>query len=240
MLCEYFRYIDLEGVYEDIEAFSSYQKNEFSNIPDQFSDTLQTVFEDLAEVTCQDNERWKSLAPIELAAEVGDVIEADLEKIAMAAEITLPGPRTSISKTTEKLTTLSIHASFGDFDYWQKTSLLAYQYDILCWLYSKGKLSESFQVYELILRTYGELSAKYALNLTFIKQTEMASNIARERANKRHASTNKKKTELLDEWVKTGSEYKSRADFCRVVSRLRGLKERTAQEWIQAFERERT
>lgn len=240
MLCEYFRYIDLEGVYEDMEAFSSYETHKLSNIPDQFADTLQTVFEDLAEVTCQDNEEWKNLEPIELAAEVGDVIEGDLERLAMAANITLPGPRTSASKTIEKLTTLSIHASFGDFDYWQKNSLLAYQYDILCWLYSKSKVSEAFEVYELLLRTFGELSAKYALNLAFHKQNEMASNIARERANKRHASTNKKKTELLDEWVKTGAEYKSRADFCRVVSRLRGLKERTAQEWIQAYERERT
>ncbi|MBF8792085.1 hypothetical protein IRZ70_04650 [Pseudomonas monteilii] len=240
MLCAYFRCIDLEGVYRDLEAFSAYEIHKLSNIPDQFADTLQTVFEDLADVTCQDNEAWKNLEPIELAAEVGDVIEGDLERLAIAASISLPGPRASASKTIESLTALSIHASFGDFDYWQKNSLLAYQYDILCWLYSKKKFAEAFEVYELLLRTFGELSAKYALNLAFHEQNEIASNIARERAQKRHASTNKKKTELLDEWSRTGAEYKSRADFCRIVSRRDGMKERTLQEWIQAYERERT
>ncbi len=240
MLCEYFRHIDLEGVYEDLEAFTAYEIHKLSNIPEQFADTLQSIFEDLADVTRQDNEEWDTLEPIDLAAEVGDVIEGDLERLAIAANITLPGPRASASKTIEKLTTLSVHASFGDFDYWQKSSLLAYQYDILCWLYSKGKIPEAFEVYELLLRTFGELSANYAVNLAFQKQNEIASNIARERAQKRHASTNKKKTELLDEWVKNGAEYKSRADFCRIVSRRDGMKERTLQEWIQAYERERT
>lgn len=239
MLCEYFRYIDLKGVYEDMEAYAAYETHKLSNIPEQFADTLQTVFENLVDVTCHDNEAWRTLEPIDLAAEVGDVIEEHLERIATAANMTLPRPRSPVSKTIEKLTALSIHASFGDSDYWEKNSLLAYQYDILCWLHSKGKISETLQVYELLLRTFGELSAEYAVNLELHKQREKSSNIARERANKRHALTNKAKMKLLEEWDRTGSEYKSRADFCRIVSRGHGLKERTAQEWIQAYERER-
>ncbi|MEE1923198.1 hypothetical protein V0R50_13080 [Pseudomonas sp. 148P] len=239
MLCEYFRYIDLEGVYEQLAAYSSHETYSLSNIQEQFAETLSSVFEDLSYITCEDDAVRDKLKPIELAALVGDTIEEDLDRLAAAANISMPGPRSSTGTVISKLTTLSITSSFGDFDYWQKTSFLAYQYDFLCWLYSKGKFAEGFEVYEMILRNFGEISAKYALNLSFAKQNEIASNIARERAQKRHASTNKKKTELLDEWVRTGAEYKSRADFCRIVSRREGLKERTAQEWIQAYERER-
>jgi hypothetical protein len=239
MLCEYFRYIDLEGVYEQLEAFAMHETDRLSNIQEQFLDTLQTVFEDLAYIACKDDEAWKQLEPIDLAAEVGDVIEGDLERFAAVANITLPGPRSSAKTAINQLTILSIHASFGDFDYWQKTSLLAYQYDLLCWLYSKGKTAEAFEVYELILRTFGELSASYALNLSFTKQSEIVSNIARERAQKRHASTNTKKTALLDEWDRSSAEYKSRSDFCSIIGRRSGVKERTLYEWIQRHERER-
>lgn len=240
MHCQYFRYIDLEGVYEELEAFMESDTYTLANIPNQFSDTLQTVFEELAYVAFESEEAWKELEATSLAAAVGDVIEADLERMAHVADITLPSRRSTANIAIEKLTTLSIHVSFGEFDYWQKHSLLAYQYDILCWLYSKGKIAEAFDVYELILRTFGELSASYALNLAHTKQSEIASNIARERAQKRHASTNMKKIELLNEWTKTSTEYKSRSDFCRIVGRRAGVKERTLYEWIQTHERERT
>jgi len=241
MLCEYFRYIDLEKVYEQLDSFNSLENSKLSNIQEQFTDTLSFCFEELGYIALgqADENDWRNLPPIEVGAEVGDIIEANLEQIAIAAEITLPSRRASATTAIEKLTTLSIHASFGEFDYWQKTSLLVYQYDLLCWLYSKDKIKEAFEVYELILKTYGELAASYALNRSFEQQSEVASNIARERAQKRHASTNKVKTELLSEWDKTSGEYKSRADFCRIVARRDGIKERTLQEWIQSYERDR-
>ncbi|MGF7115520.1 hypothetical protein QF017_005038 [Pseudomonas laurylsulfatiphila] len=241
MLCEHFRYIDLENIYEQLDSFNSLESSKLSNIQEQFTDTLSFCFEELAYVAQdQDDENdWRSLPPIQVGTDVGDIIEANLEQIATAAEISLPSRRASATTAIEKLTTLSIHASFGEFDYWQKTSLLVYQYDLLCWLYSKDKIKEAFEVYELILRTYGELAASYALSHSFEKQIEIASNIARERAQKRHAPTNKIKTELLTEWDKTSGEYKSRADFCRIVARRDGIKERTLQEWIQSYERDR-
>lgn len=242
MLCEYFRYIDLEKLYEQLDSFNSFESSKLSNIQEQFTDTLSFCFEELAYIALgqDDEDAWKNLPAIQVGADVGDIIEADLERIALVAEITLPSRRASATTAIEKLTTLSIHASFGEFDYWQKTSLLVYQYDLLCWLYSKDKIKEAFEVYELILKTYGELAASFALNRSFEKQSEIASNIARERAQKRHASTNKVKTELLAEWYKTSSEYKSRADFCRIIARRDGIKERTLQEWIQSHERDRS
>lgn len=238
MLCEYFRYIDLEKLYEQLDSFNSFEISKLSNIQEQFTDTLSFCFEELAHIALDqdDEDAWKNLPAIQVGADVGDIIEADLERIALLAEITLPSRRTSATTAIEKLTTLSIHASFGEFDYWQKTSLLVYQYDLLCWLYSKDKIKEAFEVYELILKTYGELAAIYALNRSFERQGQIASNIASERANKRHASTNKVKTALLAEWDETSAGYKNRSDFCRIIAKRDGIKERTLQEWIRIHE----
>lgn len=242
MLCEYFRYIDLEKLYEELDSFNSFESSKLSNIQEPFTETLSFCFEELAYIALgqDDEDAWKKIPAIQVGAHVGDIIEADLERIALAAETSLPSPRAHVKTAIEKLTTLSIHASFGEFDYWQKTSLLVYQYDFLCWLYSKHRIEEAFYVYELILKTYGELAASFALSRAFERQSEIASNIARERAQKRHASTNKVKTALLAEWDQTYAEYKSRADFCRIIARRDGIKERTLQEWVQNHEKERS
>lgn len=242
MLCEYFRYIDLEQVYEQLEDFNSYTGPGLANIQWQFWDTLASHFEDMAEAIFDEHgdEEWREMPAIQVAAEIGDNIESDLEKIAMVAEITLPSQRTSGKTAIEKITILSIHATFGEFDYRQKSSLLVYQYDLLCWLYSKDRISEAFQIYELIMRTQGELAAIYALSKSSTIQTEHVSNLARERANKRHAPTNKVKADLISEWVKTSTGYKSRADFCRIVSQREGLLYRTVYDWIARHDGSKT
>ncbi|WP_448645641.1 hypothetical protein [Pseudomonas mohnii] len=242
MLCEYFRYIDLEQVYEQLEDFRSFTGPGLANIQWQFWDTLSSHFEDMAEAVFDEygDEAWKKVPAIQVAAEIGDNIESDLEKIATVAEITLPSRRSTGKTVIEKITILSIHATFGDFDYWQKSSLLIYQYDFLCWLYSKDRISEAFQIYELILRTQSELAASYALSVSSISQTEQVSNLARERANKRHAPTNKVKADLITEWDKTSTEYRSRADFCRIVSQREGLLYRTVYDWIARHDRSKT
>lgn len=242
MLCEYFRYIDLEQVYEQLEDFTYYTGPELANIPWQFGETLASCFEDIADAVFGQygDDAWRELPAVQVAAEVGDNIESDLEKIAAIAEITLPARRASAKTVIEKITILSIHASFRSFDYWQTSSLLLYQYDILCWLYSKKKISEAFQVYELILRTFGELSASFALSISSESQTRAVSDLARERAKKRHAPTNKIKSDLLSEWDMSSAEYNSRADFSRIVSQRDGLLYRTVYDWIASHDRRKT
>lgn len=239
MLCEYFRYFDLEKVYEQLDDFAFYTGPGLANIPWQFGETLSSCFEDMAEAVFEkyENGWWREFPAIQVAAEVGDNIEADLEKIAAIAEITLPSRRASAKTVIEKIETLSIHASFGSFDFPQTSSLLIYQYDFLCWLYDKNKISEAFQVYELILRTYGELSASFALSSSSERQTREMSNLARERARKRHAPTNKIKFDLLAEWDENFAGYESRADFCRIVSQRDGLLYRTVYDWIASHDR---
>jgi len=243
MLCEYLRYIDLQEIYEQLDEFNSHAIHGLSNIQWQFWDTLSSIFEDVADAVFDEyeskpgDESWRKIPAIQVGAEVGDNIESDLEKIAMIAGIKLPTRKSSAKLCIEKITIMSIHVSFGDFDYWQKTSLLIYQYDLLCWLYSKGKVSEAFEVYEIILRTQSERSADYALSIASIAKTEQVSNLARERANKRHAPTNKVKADITSEWDETAKEYKSRADFCRIVSQRESLLYRTVYDWVATHDR---
>ncbi|WP_426201868.1 hypothetical protein [Pseudomonas sp. TWP3-1] len=238
MACDYLRHINLQEVYEQIEEFTPYKGASLSNIQHQFGETLSFCFEELSYAAfeqCPDD-AWKVFPAAEVAAEVGDIIEASLERIAMAAEISMPSRRASANVAISKLTTLSIHASFGDFDYWEKISLMTYQYDLLCWLYRKSKIEEAFEVYELILRTHGELATQYAKSFT----SALKSELARDRATKRHAPTNRIKLDLLAEWDKTSGEYKSRADFCRIISQRDGLLYRTVYDWIATHDRNKS
>lgn len=62
--------------------------------------------------------------------------------------------------------------------------------------------------------------------------------LAAERAKKRHQHMNAKKAELIEDWVKNGGGYESRADFVRIMSDLKGIKYRTLYEWIASHDRE--
>lgn len=59
---------------------------------------------------------------------------------------------------------------------------------------------------------------------------------AKKASNSRHAPTNALKAKLVNEWVESRQEYKSRADFVRIVARVHGIKERTLYEWIGQYE----
>lgn len=59
---------------------------------------------------------------------------------------------------------------------------------------------------------------------------------AKKASNSRHASTNALKAELVREWIESKHEYKSRADFVRIIARVHGIKERTLYEWIGQYE----
>lgn len=64
------------------------------------------------------------------------------------------------------------------------------------------------------------------------------SNLAAERAKKRHQHMNARKAELIDDWIKNGAEYESRADFVRIMSDLKGIKYRTLYDWIANHDKE--
>lgn len=59
---------------------------------------------------------------------------------------------------------------------------------------------------------------------------------AKKASNSRHAPTNALKAKLIKDWAASKHEYKSRADFVRIVARVHGIKERTLYEWIGQYE----
>ena len=66
---------------------------------------------------------------------------------------------------------------------------------------------------------------------------EAVSAIGRRSANVRHMPTNQQKAAALAEWDTTSGDYKSRADFARIIGKRDRIKERTLYEWIAAHEK---
>jgi len=62
--------------------------------------------------------------------------------------------------------------------------------------------------------------------------TTMRSRQAADAAKEKSRKSNEAKAAVLVEWDRDGSEYKSRADFARIVSSRDGLKERTVYRWV--------
>lgn len=239
MLCDFFRHIDLEDTYKNLQE-DTFFNLKVSNIPEAFRETLSYLFEVIAETAFDADDHWSEHAAIDVGAEVGDIIESDIEQIAMEADLISPDQSDSALELLDALRVMCAHTAPLDYDYWKKISLLIYQYDLLCWLHKNGETNYILEAYELILRKYGEIQIAESRHVTSAIQRKTTSNAARERANKRHAPTNQIKTALLHEWDRTSTEYKSRADFCRIIGARDGIKERTLYEWIQAYERERT
>lgn len=53
----------------------------------------------------------------------------------------------------------------------------------------------------------------------------------------RHTPLSEIKTKVVKHWEEARDEYKSQADFARIISKLYGLKERTTYDWISAYKK---
>lgn len=116
-------------------------------------------------------------------------------------------------------------------------ALLIFQLDRLCGAYQQGRLDAALHLFADIVEMERDLSG-YATSSRLRKyHARNRESIARKGAMHRHAQTNQQKSALLAEWDATASEYKSRADFTRIVSQREGLKYRTLYEWIGAHDR---
>lgn len=233
MLCEYLRHIDLLQVFEQLDGFI-WRENDIAlaNIPIELSPTPAMYFEDMAETYSEEpyGSPWREMAPIDLAAEIGDVIEADLERLAQAASTKLAGRRASPSKVTDNLSELLTWAMAVDADdYWCLCSLLIYQYDTLCWLHKNGHINKAFEVFEGIATTRGAI----AFILDKEVQTQRKSREASSRAAKRHEETNQRKTEAIEHWERSGKTYSGMAAFARLHCKEFGVTERTLYGWIR-------
>lgn len=259
-LCHYLRHIDLKAVYEQLPDYTPFWSGEtpLANIQPQFRDTLAEWFDGIAEAVFDDlfGQPWEEFRPIDVAIEVGDFIERSLDELEINYALETGSfkegqfeeeedtcdkflPRTGES-TREVLDTFSVMVltkSYDNADYWQLSGLLIYQYDYLCWLHKEESFNEAFEMCEYIARTRCKIQNIISVGFDKKYSSTAASQRAKKAATQRHAPSNEIKAQLLAEWDKDSGEYKSRADFCRVVGRISGIKERTLGEWIAKHEK---
>lgn len=248
MLCYYLRHIDLRAVYEQLPTYEpGAVKPRLANIPPQLCDTLAPYFIEMAQAAF-DFERaksWRDLEPVFMAAEVGDLIESELEGLECEIERDTAkyewGKAISAPLADAPLTprTLEVFLGFADQAqdlvpaYAPMVCLLIYQYDALCSLYKAGNFESALSVFEAIAVTRETLThCEERHSRDWRKSHE-----ARERAALRHAPTNQQKAAALTEWDATSSDYESRADFVRIIGKRDGIKERTLYAWIAAHEK---
>ncbi|MFG0721891.1 hypothetical protein ACF8PU_09480 [Pseudomonas sp. GLN_6] len=237
MLCYYLRHIDLHAVYEQLPSFEIFGSDSgLANIPWDFSNRLAMHFEERAESTLEHlyghPMPWQELSPIDLAAEVGDYIEHDIEELENICST--KAPRANARLSTEKW-----KDKFDDFvldvlsrnisNYYLIQSLLIYQYDCLCWMHSRNDFDSVLGVFEGITET------TYMLSLCEMQTRQKAEKTreAQDRAALRHKETNQQKTTALATWDEHGTNVSSMAAFARSRCKDFGVTERTLYGWIR-------
>jgi hypothetical protein len=251
MLCEYLRHIDLHAVFERLPNYEpGLLKPSLANIPPQLCDTLARYLEELAEIARESFEGtpdWRHWEPVDIAAEVGDLIESELERIAWGT--TWPAPLAAVELThggalesflcfaTEANSNEGEANSNEEKDDLALVCLLVYQYDALCSLFSSGHMDDALAVLESIAETRETLAHCQALGA----RDYLRSREARERAVKRHKETNTLRASILKEWEANHGEYEGFSDFARIIIKRDGLKvkERTVTKWLSDFHREK-
>ncbi|WFS17587.1 hypothetical protein P9K38_19360 [Pseudomonas sp. 905_Psudmo1] len=251
----YLRHINLHAVYEQLPKYELGDVSPtLANIPPTLCDPLATHFGFLAAFTADSLEGsadWEKWASDDIAAEVSDLIESELE--ALGDLIESDSERFACTPTCHAPLVGSAELGPGDSlesflcfaaraaevegaDYSMLTCLLVYQYDALCSLYTRGHMASVLAVFESIAETRESITHSLGRDIKELRLSQEA----RLRAEKRHAPTNQQKSRLLAEWEATASSYESRADFARIVSQRERLKYRTLYDWIAAHDRPKT
>lgn len=240
MLCEYLRHIDLLAVYEQLPDFEVFGSDSgLANVPWDISNRLAMHFEERAESTFEylygQPTSWREFSRIDVAAEVGDYIERDIEVLEDLCSVKAPkaNSRLSPEKWIDKFNIFVLNALSIDrsSNYYLMQGLLIYQYDCLCWLYSKGKFENILEVFE------GITEATYTLSFCEMKSRQALEKTleAQERAAIRHQETNQQKAAALAEWAAYGANISSMSAFARSRHKDFGVTERTLYDWVRDY-----
>jgi hypothetical protein len=247
MVCYYLRHIDLHAVYEQLPNYEpGHLRPSLANIPPPLCDTLALYFEQIAEVAAESSPLfpyWHQWDSSDLAAEVGGLIEIEIEHLGQDASCLAPTDE-------EVLTHGEMLGSFLSFindalsiletesNYFPLLCLLVYQYDALCSLYASGHMEAALGVFESIAEARETLTHSHWLSRKERMKKLMRSDEARERAALRHAPSNQRREAVLREWKEYGREYKGHSDFARIIIRRDNLQltERTVARWVSDYE----
>tara|TARA_R110000868_G_scaffold6539_1_gene36874 strand:+ start:1791 stop:2531 length:741 start_codon:yes stop_codon:yes gene_type:complete len=242
MYCQYLRHIDLQSIYESLtDPDNQYLGKPLPGIPHSVSNTLTMLLEDHADMVIQsmydEDANWQLFHPADLAAEVGDSIEQDIEQLGLwcseesGMEASLPAVlnNDSAAEWILPLQTISIYASFSEHHWQQQRSLLICQYDFLCWLHSTGDFDSAMEVFDLIVQTLDSTS--------FQEMKGRRSEQSRDAAAVTHKKNREQKAAALNEWDKHGAKVSSMAAFARARHKDFGVTERTLYTWVREHRR---
>lgn len=241
MTCQYLRHIDLPAVYQELENYSyGLGAPTLANIHPEIAQTLAFHLELRAiaviEYLYGPRPTWQELRPIDVAAEVSDYIERDIEELAdwwgmpPPASEELPD-----DKWFEQFQVFTVAAvNKAPTNYFELQALLICLLDCVCWLHGRGDIDGLMTVLARVEEAASALAHVGA-------QGETAKRLAHLGGKKRHEPGNQRKAVVLAEWDATGNEYKGYSDFARIIIRRDNLKEtfRTVTGWISDHEKEK-
>ncbi len=240
MVCYYLRHIDLYAVYEQLPAYPL-GSSSFANIPPQLCVVLALYFEELAEIAADSLEGfpdWRNWAPCQIAAEVGDLIESELEGVEMST--TWPAPSAEVGlvpgEVLESLLCFATEANTNRrTDYLALLCLLVYQYDALCSIYAMGDMESALALFESIAETRETLTHCQELGA----RDYMRSREAKARAAVRHKETNAYRAEAIQQWNADGHQFSSMRAFARNRFKDFGVTDyMTVYNWLRQARRE--
>lgn len=240
MVCYYLRHIDLHAVYEQLPAYQP-GGSSLANIPPQLCVFLALYFEELAEIAADGLEGfpdWRDWAPCQIAAEVGDLIESELEGIEMSTSCPAPSAEVGLvpGKVLDSLLCFATEANtIRGADYLALLCLLVYQYDALCSIYAVGDMDSALALFESIAETRETLTHCQELHARdYIRSRE-----AKARAAVRHQETNAHRTEAIEQWNAGGHQFSSMRAFARNRFKEFGVTDyMTVYNWLRQARRE--
>lgn len=232
MICSYLRHIDLAAVYRELDSYAIGLTDEpLANIHPAISSQVAMLLEMRANSTMEifysERSEWEKLSPIDVAAEVSDYIERDIETLADRYD--LPPPFCAELSDAEWFEQFQHFAAMavggGQADYFELQALLICLYDCACWIYERKDIDGLM----IVLAGVEEV----ATELAHIKaRGSIPSRQAKAAANKRHEETNKQRTLALADWDENSGTYSSKTAFSDLNHKKYGVKSITLLRWI--------
>lgn len=232
MICRYLRHIDLVAVYQGLDSYNfGLGTPSLANIHHAVSEALAYLLEQRAaaaiEFLYDGGVTWHELSPQDVAAEVSDLIERDIEELADWCDI--PPPVSEGLQDAEWFEQFQVFTAVavdkGPADYFELQALLICLHDCACWLYNRKDIEGLMTVLARIEEAASGFAYVTAQNTAPSRQARLA-------ANKRHEPTNDARKQALKEWEDSGALYSSKRAFARHNHKKYGVMQVTVERWI--------
>lgn len=242
MVCDYLRHIDLQAVYEQLLNYEpGHLKPRLANIPPPLCETLAQYLDEIAVIAAGDLDEfpdWRNWEPCQIAAEAGDLIESELERIEMGTCWPAPSAEVKLApgEVLESLLCFATEANTNRMaDYLALLCLLVYQYDALCSIYAAGDMDSALALFESIAETRETLTHCQELHA----RDHLRSREAKARAAVRHKETNAHRAEAIEQWNAGGHQFSSMRAFARNRFKDFGVTDyMTVYNWLRQARRE--